>query len=54
MIIDEFKKLIQIKIQLGVEQEYDLGAYLRRRYASLLGDGRYSNNNVQIRSELEC
>lgn len=35
-----------------MEQEYDLGAYLRRRYASLLGDGRYSNNVVHIQSEL--
>lgn len=35
-----------------MEQEYDLGVYLRRRYASLLGDGRYSNNVVHVQSEL--
>ncbi|XP_055301172.1 prostatic acid phosphatase-like [Sitodiplosis mosellana] len=35
---------------LGIEQEYELGKYLRRRYASLLGDGHYSNDNVYVQS----
>ncbi|XP_031634016.1 prostatic acid phosphatase-like [Contarinia nasturtii] len=35
---------------IGINQEYELGTYLRKRYASLLGDGGYSNDNVYIQS----
>ncbi|XP_055307524.1 prostatic acid phosphatase-like isoform X1 [Sitodiplosis mosellana] len=36
--------------QIGVEQAYELGAYLRRRYASLLGDGPHSDDIVYVQS----
>ncbi|XP_055307525.1 prostatic acid phosphatase-like isoform X2 [Sitodiplosis mosellana] len=39
--------------QIGVEQAYELGAYLRRRYASLLGDGPHSDDIVYVQISKE-
>lgn len=37
--------------QVGAEQSYGMGAYMRRRYASLLENGRYSHDIVHAQSK---
>lgn len=36
--------------QIGKQQLYELGKYLRKRYAKLLRGGRYSANKVYVQS----
>lgn len=38
------------KNQLGKQQHYDLGKFMRMRYMNLLGDGQYSPEKVYVRS----
>lgn len=37
-------------LQIGMQQHYELGKYLRRRYQSILGGDRYINDIVYVRS----
>lgn len=37
-------------LQVGKQQQYELGQYLRDRYAKLLKNGRYSMERIYIQS----
>lgn len=35
---------------MGKQQQFELGQYMRDRYAKLLGDGRYTSKKIYIQS----
>lgn len=41
---------MKIQLQLGMQQEYNLGQYFRKRYNALLPKGVYPNKLVYVRS----
>lgn len=43
-----------IEFQIGKQQHYALGQYLRVRYAKLLGNGDYSVEKVFVHSTVRC
>lgn len=41
---------LMIEFQVGMRQHYELGKFLRQRYAKLLGNGEYSADKVYVYS----
>lgn len=46
-----FLKGLGVTTKLGIRQSYELGQYLRKRYHTILGNGKFSEDLVYVQSE---